>query len=258
MLSALSRFSIASLLLLLPPSETKRDGGVDGSALDLAALSFPELTAYRLKAVRAVKNLSRNLTASTGALGLGRTQRFEIDRNRALTTSPVMSAIERYTGVLFDGLDAATLSPSQREFAARNIVIHSALFGLLCAEDPIPAYRLSHNSRLPGLSLRKHWRGAISSVLNASSELTLDLRSESYVDLGPAPRGSWYVRVISDDGAGRRVALSHFNKKAKGEFARAVIESGIDHESVDTLLTWAVQRGIRLARGTAGELELVV
>ncbi|MCU1441222.1 MAG: hypothetical protein JWP85_2219 [Rhodoglobus sp.] len=146
------------MLLVLPPSETKRDGGPDGSALDVGALGFPGLTPQRKQAIAALRMLSRNLGASTGALGLGRTQRFEIDRNRALTTSPVLPAIDRYTGVLYDGLAAETFTASERAFAHEHVVIASALFGLLRGGDPIPAYRLSHDSRLPKLSLRRHWR----------------------------------------------------------------------------------------------------
>lgn len=246
------------MLLLLPPSETKRDGGVDGSSLDLALLSFGELTPHRKTAIAALRALSRNLTASTGALGLGRTQRFEIDRNRTLTTSATMPAIERYTGVLFDGLDAAGLTPAQRTFAARHIVIHSALFGLLRANDPIPAYRLSHNSRLPKVSLRKLWREPIAAVLRDRGTLILDLRSEAYAELGPAPDGAWCVRVVSEDAAGRRVALSHFNKKGKGEFVRALLLAAIDHSDAASLIAWAATAGIRLERADDRELALVV
>lgn len=258
MSSVRSRFFRASLLLLLPPSETKRAGGVDGSSLDLAQLSFSELTPQRKKVLQALKTLSRNLSASTGALGLGPTQRFEIDRNRTLTTSSVMPAIDRYTGVLFDALDAATLTPQNREFAARHLAIHSALFGILRAADPIPAYRLSHNSRLPGLSLRKHWREPVAAALSRHGGLILDLRSESYVQLGAAPTGSFYVRVVSEDPHGRRVALSHFNKKGKGLFARAIVESGIDHHGIDSVLDWAKATGIRLERGMSNQVDLVV
>jgi hypothetical protein len=37
-----------------------------------------------------------------------------------------------------------------------------------------------------------------------------------------------------------------------------VIESGIDHDAVDSLLEWAATRGIRLSRGAPGELDLVL
>ena len=246
------------MLLLLPPSETKRDGGADDSRLDLGALRFPELTAQRTAAIAALGRLSRGVDASRTALGLGPTQRFEIDRNRSLRSSPVMPALERYTGVLYDGLDVGALSVGERSFAARHVVVHSALFGLLGADDPIPAYRLSHDSRLPGLSLRKHWATPVSDALTTATGLVLDLRSEAYAALGPAPAGSLYLRVVSENPAGRRVALSHFNKKGKGEFVRAVIASGQAHETAGSLLEWAAATGIRLEPGAAGELDLVL
>lgn len=245
------------MLLVLPPSETKRDGG-DPTPLDLAALSFPELGPQRRTALAALRTLSRSVSGSLEALSLGPTQRFEIDRNRALATAPVRPAIERYTGVLYDGLEVYSLTAVERHFAAGHVSIHSALFGLLGANDPIPAYRLSHDSRLPGLSLRRHWRAAITQSLAAWPGLVLDLRSESYAALGPAPESATYIRVVSDDASGRRVALSHFNKKAKGEFARAVISAGVDHATADDLVSWAAGVGIRLEEGAPGELDLVV
>lgn len=171
-----------------------------------------------------------------------------------------MPAIDRFTGVLFDGLDAATLSGDERSFAGRHVAIHSALFGLIGALDPIPAYRLSHDSKLPSLKLKAHWSAAIAGQLAVVDGLILDLRSESYVALGPAPTrdGSYYLRVLSEDATGQKRALNHFNKKGKGEFARELVRSGIDHPDVDSLLAWAVRAGIRLTRGAAGELDLVV
>ena len=245
------------MLLVLPPSETKRDGG-DATPLSLAALSFPELTPQRKAAIAALRTLSRSVAGSLEALSLGPTQRFEIDRNRALSKAPVMPALERYTGVLYDGLEAGSLSAAERDFAGEHVAIHSALFGLLRSGDPIPAYRLSHDSRLPGLPLRRHWRAAVTAALAREHGLVVDLRSESYASLGPAPEGAAYIRVVSEDARGRRTALSHFNKKSKGEFARAVIAAGVDHATVEELVEWAASTGIRLERGAPGELELVV
>ncbi len=246
------------MLLILPPSETKRDGGREGSRLELAGLVFPELLPARRAAVAAVKAACRTIAGATAALGLGPTQRAEIDRNRALSTSPVMPALERYTGVLFDGLDPTALAEPARRFAADHVLIHSALFGLISANDPIPVYRLSHDSRLPGVSLRSLWREPVRAALAGQPGLVLDLRSEAYAALGPAGPTSTYLRVVSDDGRGRRVALSHFNKKAKGEFTRSLLEAGIDHPSADDLLAWAAGAGWRLEQGATGELDLVV
>jgi cytoplasmic iron level regulating protein YaaA (DUF328/UPF0246 family) len=245
------------VLLLLPPSETKRDGGTDGATLDLAALSFPGLTRQRRAVIAATRRLARNLSTMANALKLGPSQHFELIRNRQLGTSPTMPALDRYTGVLYDALDAESLSPAEREFANRHVVIHSAMFGLLRAADPIPAYRLSHDSRLPGLSLKKTWREPIASVVVPIDGLVLDLRSEAYVELGPTPE-AFFLRVVTEGADGQRRALNHFNKKGKGEFVRAVVRAGIDHPDIESLLDWAAREGIALGLGAPGELELVV
>jgi len=171
-----------------------------------------------------------------------------------------MPAIDRYDGVLYEGLDAATLSPEQRAFAERNVAIASAAFGLTRAGDPIPAYRLSHDSRLPGISLVKLWRAPLAALLASTEGLLLDLRSEAYASLGPLPerRDAVFLRVVSEDATGRRRALNHFNKMGKGAFTRRIVEAGIVHPDVDSLLAWATGAGLRLERGAPGELDLVV
>ncbi len=245
------------MLILLPPSETKRDGGVDGSILDLDALSFPGLSAARKKAIAGLRAISKSVAGATSALHLGPSQRFEIERNRALATSPIMPAIERYTGVLYDAIGVESLAESSREFIRDHVVIHSALFGLVRADDAIPAYRFSHDTRVPGSSLAKIWREANAAVLAAQPGLVLDLRSESYVHLGPAAN-SVFLRVVSDDASGRRRALNHFNKHGKGELVRALAESGQDFGSVADLVAWAGSVGFTLTPGADGELDLVV
>jgi len=247
------------VLILLPPSETKRVGG-DGPPLDLTSLSFPELTGARRQALAALKALSRNLSAAAGMLRLGPSSATEAARNRVVMTSPTMPAIDRYDGVLFDELDAATLPPSARTFAEQHLAIGSALFGLSGALDLIPAYRLSHDSRLPGTTLGAIWRAPLTAALAAREGLLIDLRSEGYAALGPVPArpDSVYIRVVSDDGHGRKRALNHFNKKGKGAFARRLLLAELDHPDVESLLAWATAEGIRLEPGTPGELDLVV
>ena len=107
------------------------------------------------------------------------------------------------------------------------------------------------------MSLRKLWRAPVTEVFAAQEGLVLDLRSEAYAALGPIVGSARYIRVVSEDSRGRRVALSHFNKKAKGEFTRAVVTAGIDHADEGSLLEWARSVGIRLEPGAPGELELV-
>ena len=252
------------MLILLPPSETKRSGG-EAVPLDWSRLSYQTLSVKRRTLARALVSLSRRPEAAMAALKLGRTQLFEIDRNRELLRSPTMPVIDRYTGVLFDGLDAATLTAAQREFAHAHLVVHSALLGPLAALDPIPAYRLSHDSRVPDLtvnkhSLKQHWSVDVQRLLGRTDGLLLDLRSEAYVGLGARPvrPDSVYLRVVADADNGQKRALNHFNKKSKGEFTRALVESGHDFAAVADLTDWARSVGISLAPGAPGELQLLV
>jgi cytoplasmic iron level regulating protein YaaA (DUF328/UPF0246 family) len=248
------------MLFLLPPSETKRDGGL-GGALSLDALSFPELTDARRAVVAAVTSLAADDAAAARALKLSAIAApAELARNRALEVSPTMPAIERYTGVLYDALAVHDWPSAARERASRHLVVHSALFGLVAADDPIPAYRLSHDSRLPGATLRAHWAAAIAGELESVDGPIIDLRSEGYASLGPLPdrREALFVRVVAvgDDGVAR--ALNHFNKKGKGEFLRALLGSGSVPTTIDGLCRRSTALGWPLSRTGDGELQLIV
>jgi cytoplasmic iron level regulating protein YaaA (DUF328/UPF0246 family) len=252
------------MLILLPPSETKRDGGDEGTKLDYRRLRFPELQAARRATVSAVRTLSRDREASIRALGLGPTQHDEVARNRAIGRSATMAAVDRYTGVLFDALDAGSLDDGARAYLAENVVIHSAVLGPIGALDPIPAYRLSHDSRLPGLRLKALWAGPAAKAIARSDGLILDARSEAYAELGPAPAEarSAFLRVVSEDDGGRRRALNHFNKHAKGELVRSLALAGERFDSVDGLLAWGRRNGVRLepgqGTGPGGVAELLL
>lgn len=248
------------MLILLPPSETKRDGGAEGTALSLQGLSFPELTPARRTVSVELRKLAGNLAVMAEALKLSDGQHQELIRNRTVRDSPTMPAMDRYTGVLYDALNAPSLPAAARQFVSDHVAVHSALFGLVGAGDLIPAYRLSHDSKLPTASLKKTWREAIGSTLAAYEGLILDLRSEAYVALGPAPdrADAVFLRVVAAGSDGKKRALNHFNKKGKGEFVRAIALAGIDHPDPDSLLGWAATAGFSLGPGAEGELELEV
>ena len=237
--------------VLLPPSETKRDGG-DARPVNLSELSFPELTTTRVELVDAVVALARDEATCLSTLKLGPKLAFEVERNRSLLTGPTLAAIDRYTGVLFDGLSAGTLTAPARRDVLASVVLQSALWGPISAGDAIPAYRLSHNSRLPGRkrSLTATWVDATRAVSGIWDGFVLDARSEGYADLMPIPASAngVFLRVATRDSAGATRALNHFNKKAKGEFVRALAESGslANIASVDELCAWGTIHGWQL------------
>ena len=242
--------------ILLPPSETKRTGGRP-RPLDVAGLALPALTPQRDAVVDALVTLSADADAARRVLKLSDRQLADVDHNRMLRSSATMAAVDRYTGVLYDALDAGSLDQPARRWLGRNALIHSAPFGPIGALDPIPVYRLSAGTSLPGIPpLRRHWSTATSAAL-AEADFVLDLRSEAYVALGPVPAGvpAAYVRVVTETGR----ALNHFNKKSKGELVRTLAQTRPRAKSVRALLSWADEQGILLrTTADAGVLELVV
>ena len=245
------------MLVLLPPSETKAPGG-DGPPLDLTALAAPELTPLRIELVEALVKLADDVPTARAALGLSAAQDDEIARNGALWTSSTRPALERYTGVLYDALDAGSLTRAQRARADRRLAVGSALFGLVRATDRIPAYRLSAGSSLPGLpTLRSLWKPALGPVLAAAGELVVDLRSGSYAALAPVP-GAVTVSVLSERPDGTRAVVSHFNKAHKGRLARLLATTTAEPADVVRLRALLRRAGLHVEHPGGPSLTLVV
>ena len=237
------------MIVLLPPSETKRDGG-DGPPLRLDALSSPELRPLRTALVDDLIDLAADRPAARRALGISASQDIEIDRNAALRNAPTMPAIERYTGVLYDALDIETLTGAAASRARSRLAIGSALFGLLRTGDAVPAYRLSAGSKLPGGStLAARWRPVLEPVLArlAADELIVDLRSGSYAALGRLP-GAVDVDVVAEHPDGKRTVVSHFNKAHKGRLARVLASSRSEPADAAAVAALARRAGMRVER----------
>jgi cytoplasmic iron level regulating protein YaaA (DUF328/UPF0246 family) len=246
------------VIVLLPPSETKRAGG-EGPPLRLDALSFPELTPVRAALTDELVTLAADAPACRKALGISASQDHEIERNLALFESPTMPAINRYTGVLYDALDVESLNGTALSRAHARLAVGSALFGLLRTDNPIPAYRLSATSKLSRKgTLAARWRPALEAVLAriAEDELVVDLRSGSYAALGRLP-GAVDVDVVSENAAGHRTVVSHFNKAHKGRLARALVASRAEPDSAAKVAAVARKAGMRVER-EGNELTVVI
>lgn len=249
------------MLVLLPPSETKRAGGT-GRPLELSGLALPELSAQRESVVHALVTLSADEDAAARVLKLSAGQRGEVAVNASLRSTPTMPAIDRYTGVLFDALDAASLDARARAWLGRHVLIHSAPFGPVGALDLIPSYRLGASASLPGLpALRRVWADAVTkAIAGQAPSFVLDLRSEAYAALGPIASSvpSAYVRVVSQGDDGTIRALNHFNKHAKGHLVRVLAQSRPRIGTLRAFRRWADDSGFRVHDGAADEIELVV
>lgn len=247
------------MIVLLPPSEAKAPGG-HGPPLDLSALGWPELSQARARLVRALGTLGRSPRRAREVLGLGPARTVELAWNEALGSAPTLPALERYVGVLYDALDAPSLSAAMRRRADERLVVASALFGIVRASDPIPPYRLSGGTKLPRIgTLGTVWRPALRPVLAAlvEEQLVVDLRSGAYRALADVP-GMATVRVLSERADGSRSVVSHANKATKGELARLLARAPRACSSVDDVERVAADGGLRVERVGELELDLVV
>lgn len=247
------------MLILLPPSETKRAGG-RARPMDAASLALPSLAPQREAVIDALVALSADEDEAARVLKLGATQRGEIAANASLRQAPTLPAVDRYTGVLFDALDAASLPAASRRWLGAHVLVHSAPFGPVGALDAIPAYRLGAAAALPNLpSLKRVWADAVTAALAAeNARFVLDLRSEAYAALGPIPAStpSAYVRVVSQSEGGAVRALNHFNKHAKGALVRRLAQERPRIATLGGLRRWADGAGLRVQDAENGELQL--
>jgi cytoplasmic iron level regulating protein YaaA (DUF328/UPF0246 family) len=213
-------------LLLLPPSEGKSEAGkqshpwtprlgVFGAALEASRM---QITAQ----LRKDKGGAQKLLGVNGA-HLTRAQSC----NMQLIDAPCLPAWQRYTGVVWDHLDLASLTATQRNAFVKRIIVPSGLLGLVRADDQIPDYRLKMGARLaPFGTMSKFWNEAITDALVAT------VKKRAVIDLLPNEHRAsinWnlldnVVRVdlVSHSGA---VVGGHNAKAAKGLLARHLLVS---------------------------------
>lgn len=232
------------MLIVLPPSETKAPGG-EGPALDLGVLSFPALNPVRGQLLDALSSLP--VDEALPVLKISGRLRAEAEANLVLRESPTMPALLRYTGILFDALDAPSLPP----VAWERLAVGSALFGVVRAGDPIPRYRLSAGTKLEDQTMRSRWGTAVTDVLSEES-FVVDLRSGAYQQLGRVP-GAVTVRVEKDG-----KVVSHFNKRYKGELARVLAGAPEAAEDVAGVIEFARAAGLTVRQTAPTALTLEV
>ena len=239
------------MLILLPPSEGKTAPPA-GDPVDPAALWLPTLAPARRRVLTHLvamcrRTSRRGVDDSLAVLGLGPGLRAEVARNADLTGAPTAPAVEVYTGVLYESLDAPGLTAGARAWLDSRAVIFSGLWGVVRPGDRIPAYRCPIGAHLPVVGgLAAHWRRALHPVLDQATGdgPVLDLRSGAYATAW-APRGALAtrtatVRVLHErtvHGQTRRSVVSHFNKATKGRLLRALAVEAVAPDSVDDMVT---------------------
>ena len=216
-----------------------QDRPARGKPLDLAALGFP---ASPRRGAREVARRARRLRAGRPGPAPPRCSASAPPRptwspaTPRCATRPTARADRIYTGVLYDALDLATLSPGGQAPRGRRLAVDLvALRRCVRPGDRIPAYRLSGDATCPGSapvagalarrtsarrSPRRPATGCWSTCAPATYAAVLAARRRTSArarrDRPGAARGR----------AAERTVVSHFNKATKGRLVRALLEDG--------------------------------
>jgi len=153
-------------------------------------------------------------------------------RNAGVFDCYTMPALDRYTGVLYDGLDVASMTRAMRRAADASVLVFSGGLGIVRGSDLVPWYRVPASARLPiGGTVAASWRGALASEVPAvlGDRFVVDLRSSDYAGLWRPPAGRVVaIRVLQQRKAGRKrveQVVSYHSKLVKGHVARALVEA---------------------------------
>jgi cytoplasmic iron level regulating protein YaaA (DUF328/UPF0246 family) len=142
-------------------------------------------------------------------------------------------AIHAFNGDVYEGLDAATLTPADLDWAQQHVAILSGLYGVLRPLDAMQPYRLEMGTRLPnarGKDLYAFWGDTIAQHLNArlageKAPVIVNLASQEYFKA--ADRKVLAARVVEvvfeDWKGGSYKVISFFAKRARGLMARHAI-----------------------------------
>jgi cytoplasmic iron level regulating protein YaaA (DUF328/UPF0246 family) len=121
----------------------------------------------------------------------------------------------------------------------------------------VPAYRLSAGSALPGIGgIPAFWRPRLAVPMASLDRPLVDLRSGAYGAFAPLP-DAITVRVVTENAAGQRTVVSHFNKATKGLLARALVTSRAEIDTVAAVARVARRAGLRVERTGDRSLEVI-
>ncbi len=155
--------------------------------------------------------------------------------SQPFTLDNARQAILAFNGDVYAGLDAASFSSADFDFAQQHFRILSGLYGLLKPLDLMQAYRLEMGTKLAtarGSHLYQFWGDIITDKINATlvaqgDDVLINLASNEYFKAVNKSKlsGTIITPMFKDWKNGQYKIISFFAKKARGLMARYIIQN---------------------------------
>jgi len=182
---------------------------------------------------RALDALARAMRGSAAAreklLGVkGVSLAAATEANRDAGLAPTLPAIRRYTGVLYEALDAPSLRAGPRRRLDDCVLILSGLWGAVAPSDAIPDYKLKMGASLPRLGkLSTWWRDDLSAAIaeRAAGRTVWNLLPTEHAAAWRAPDGvaQYSATFLERRPDGSSATVSHWNKALKGALVQFLL-----------------------------------
>ena len=152
-----------------------------------------------------------------------------------LTSENSKQAILAFKGDVYTGLDAATLSEAQLNYAQQHLRILSGLYGILRPLDLMYPYRLEMGTKLKTRSFKglyQYWDDALTQKLKEDlkaiqSDVIINLASKEYFDaLQPEELGANIINIhFRELRNGDLKFISYNAKRSRGWMVRYVVKN---------------------------------
>ncbi|MEA3478257.1 MAG: peroxide stress protein YaaA [Bacteroidota bacterium] len=230
--------SITPMLTILGPAKTidmSPHGVTEHHStplyLDQAEELVDQLRGYSLSQLKSLMKVSDNLTTLTFERYASWHKFYAVDKGQ--------QAILAFSGEVFNGLKARTLSEKDLLFAQEHIRILSGLYGVLRPLDLILPYRLEMGAKMKnrgGRNLYDFWKAIIPEKIEADTgqqdtRVLINLASNEYfksIQPGTFPHEIITPVFKESHGAGFR-NVTIYAKKARGMMLRFIIQNRINN-----------------------------
>ena len=139
--------------------------------------------------------------------------------------SPLMHAVQRYSGVAYEHLDFDSLDKNAKNYIMQNCIIFSNLYGPILGGDTIANYKVKQGEDIGKFAPDKFYKDRFSYQLDlylGNSDI-LDLRAGYYDKFYTVSKPYTTLKFLKDG-----KVVSHWAKAYRGLVLREIAKSGIN------------------------------